>query len=112
MSNLTSREPSNARAAKVRLSARQREVLELVEAACRPVELKYGEPERIIPLYIDHLPDLFFTNSERRRFIENLESRGLLRIDRGIFIYITEAGKSALTPPDSGTPARAKRRAT
>ena len=80
----------------VRLSPRQRKVLAAVNAACEPVQLRHGEPDRVVPLYIDHVPELFFSEREREKFLENLESRGLVRIDRRYFIYATDKGRKFL----------------
>lgn len=87
--------------AKHRLSKRQRDVLETIELNCRPVELKWGEGSRVIPVSMWKLGqsfmDCFWYESEFKRFMENLESRGFIRIEKRDFIYITDAGREAVT---------------
>lgn len=85
---------------KPRLSKRQREVLETIEFNCRPVQIHTGERDRVVPVSVWSLGNAyqhdFWYESEFRRFLENLVSRGFIRIEKREFIYITEEGKAAV----------------
>ena len=91
---------TEAKGAKPRLSARQREVLETIEANCRPVRLSLREDETVVPVSMWQLGNsfghCFFYERQFEKFCENLEARGLIRIERKQFIYITDAGKLAV----------------
>ena len=97
---------------RVRLSSRQREVLDVIEFNCRPVNVGRVESDsRVIPVYMGHLGNMFqhcfWYERELRRFLENLESRGLITIEKREFIYITDEGRRALglsllTSPTTG----------
>lgn len=80
-----------------RLSKYQRTVLEMVAASCEPVREIGCSETRVIPLYVGHIPDAYFYNdTERSKFLLNLEKRGFIRIERRSFIYITDMGKEVL----------------
>lgn len=82
---------------KIRLSSKQREVLQMVADSCVPTAVRPNGPDMVIPLYVEHIPEhLFWSQSERDRFVKNLESRGLISVKKQHFLYITDAGKSAL----------------
>lgn len=83
---------------KWRISERQKLVLRTIELANVPVQLHNDEQERVIPLYIDHVPShCFWSESELQRFLKNLEKRGLIRIEKRFFLYLTDAGRAALS---------------
>lgn len=90
-----------------RLRKNQRRILEMVEQACLPARLCALDdpdgPPRVIPLYIEHLPDLWIYERERQVFIENLAARGLIRIEKRNFLYITDAGREAVCGDQKGT---------
>ncbi len=79
----------------IRISNNQRIVLEDIQAS---EESQYNGKN--IPLYIESIPDevQFSWNSEaeRKRWLENLEARGLLRIENGSFLRITDRGREAI----------------
>jgi len=91
---------TKAKGAKPRLSARQRDALEAIEDQCRPVRLSRGDEETVVPMSMWQLGNSFgyrFSyEREFERFCEKLEARGLIRIERKQFIYITDAGKAAV----------------
>jgi hypothetical protein len=83
-----------------RISDKQRRALELIEFACRPQYILdvFDKEKRVIPFYSENLmPHYFNTWSERQRFIENLQKRGFIRIERSCFLYITDEGKELVT---------------
>lgn len=79
-----------------RLSQKQREVLQFVSDCCKPdKDIETGETT-VIPAYAPKLEIKFDNQSEMDRFLNNLEQRGFIRIDRRNFLYITEAGCAAI----------------
>lgn len=84
----------------VRMGPQQRHILELIADACVPQKLEpLSKKKTVIPLSAMHLPDVFATTNDERRFLENLESRGLIEIRQRNFLYITNAGLAALDRP-------------
>lgn len=83
--------------AKVRLSKRQRDVLETIDYNTAPSPYCEG---KVVPVSVGQLGNTyqhdFWYENEFRRFLENLESRGFIRIEKREFIYITDAGKEAI----------------
>jgi len=79
----------------LRLSNKQRIVLEDIESA--PGGL----------LYINNITTevhySWRTESERRRWLESLQSRSLIEIDRGMFLRLTLKGSGALKAGDRAT---------
>lgn len=79
----------------IRISNKQRIVLEDIQAS---EASQYNG--RAIPLYIESIPDevQFSWNSEteRMRWLESLEARDLLRIEKGSFLRITDRGREAI----------------
>lgn len=91
---------TEAKGAKPRLSARQRGMLEAIETICRPQQLDFKGPPVVIPANTMQLgvfyQNTFWYERDLERFLENLERRGFIRIERRHFIYITDAGKAAV----------------
>ena len=91
---------TEAKGAKPRLSARQREVLETIESICRPQQIDLKGPLRVIPANTMQLGGMYEYTFQSERdfeiFLKNLEARGFIRIERRHFVYITDAGKSAV----------------
>jgi CTP-dependent riboflavin kinase len=85
-----------------RISNKQRIVLEDILAS--EATAYNGKP---IPLYIEHiLAEVQFSwnsEAERQRWLENLEARDLLRIEKGHFLRLTDRGRKAL---EVGGPAK------
>lgn len=75
-----------------KLGKRQRVILASIANACTPRCIHPGESLMVIPLCTTHLPDIFKGNGERRRFLENLERRGFIAIERRNFLRITDKG--------------------
>ena len=79
-----------------RLSAKQREFLEDVATSETPT---YNFPEGL-PFYMGHLfmEFCFNTEGERRRWVDNIEARGLIKRTRGggCFVRLTDAGRAAI----------------
>lgn len=85
---------------KPRLSRRQREVLESIEECCRPAPLCNGAEPTVVPASMFQLGVTFghefLYERDFERFVENLQERGFVRIERKQFIYITDEGKAAV----------------
>jgi len=79
----------------IRISNKQRIVLEDIQAS----EMSQYNG-KAVPLYIESIPDevQFSWNSEaeRKRWLESLEARDLLRIEKGSFLRITDRGREAI----------------
>lgn len=73
----------------------------MVAVACVPTRIELLSKPRTIPFYTGHLPDIFDSDSQERRFLENLETRGFIRIEKHHFLYITEAGQMVLETPET-----------
>lgn len=83
-----------------RLSAKQVKFLQIVEVQNRPVllELAHKQPTSI-PHYVGNdfaYNWAFRSEGEATRWLENLQSRGLLTIEKTHFVRITDAGKQAI----------------
>lgn len=83
-----------------RLSAKQVKFLQTVELQNRPVwiEMAHKQPTSL-PHYVGY--DFaynwgFRSEGEAARWLENLQSRGLLTIEKTHFVRITDAGKQAI----------------
>ncbi len=91
---------TEAKGAKPRLSARQREMLETIEKICRPQQIDLKGPLRTIPANMMQLGGMYEYTFQSERdfemFLKNLEARGFVRIERVHFVYITDAGKAAV----------------
>lgn len=85
-----------------RLSDKQRDFLEQVAASEMPTD---NFPEGL-PLYISHtfMQFKFNTEGERRRWLENLEKRGLisLRGHGGCFVRLTDAARAVIAKATGG----------
>lgn len=82
-----------------RLSAKQLKFLELVENSCRPVYMVIGEEPRNLPHYINH--DFawdwgFLSEGAAKRWVEKLDERGFIKLERGSWARITAKGLEAL----------------
>ena len=73
----------------MRLSQRQMDMLLALDGT--------NEPDTVC-MYIEHLPRQHSFNSERERerFLDNLERRGLISINRKCFIRLTDAGAAVV----------------
>ncbi len=81
-----------------RLSEKQRRVLGMIADACAPTHTYADDEPHVVPFYVERLGWVMFdSESERSRFLERLEARGLIRVERNSFAYITEAGTAALS---------------
>lgn len=78
------------------LGNKQRHFLNLVADACVPHEMEPNGPKEVIPFYTGRQTALFESVADERRFLENLESRGLVRVEKIRFVYITPAGLEAI----------------
>lgn len=82
-----------------RLSAKQIKFLTIVEVQNRPVLLEVREGPTSLPHFVgcDFAWNWgFMSEGEARRWLQNLQSRGLLVIEKECFVRITDAGKEAL----------------
>lgn len=79
-----------------KLGKRQRLILKAIADACSPRCIHPGESLRVIPLRATHLPDIFKSDGDQRRFLEILERRGFITIERRYFLRITERGKNLM----------------
>lgn len=79
----------------IRISNKQRIVLEDIQAS--EMYEYNGKP---VPLYIEAIPEevqfSWDTEAERKRWLEKLEARDLLRIEKGSFLRITDRGREAI----------------
>lgn len=79
----------------IRISNKQRIVLEDIQAS--ETQSYNG---KTVPLYIEHISrEVQFSwnlESDRKRWLENLEARGLLRIEKGSFLRLTDCGRDAI----------------
>lgn len=83
-----------------RLSVKQVKFLTIVEVQNRPVFIELAHKE---PTSLPHYVGLEFaykwgfrSEGDATRWLENLQARGLLKLDKRDFVRITDAGKQAL----------------
>lgn len=83
-----------------RVSAKQQRFLELVEVANRPVTIiEVMEEKRSLPHYVGN--DFayswgFLSEGAATRWLQNLESRGFITIEKDTFVRITDSGRAAI----------------
>jgi hypothetical protein len=79
-----------------KLSAKQRDFLQMVGVSETPTP---NYPDGL-PLYMGHLfmEFSFNTESERRRWVDNVEARGFIKRTGagGCFVRLTDSGRAAL----------------
>lgn len=82
------------------LSEKQLVFLTRIASSEIPTE---GWPEGL-PLYASHrfMEFEFNTEGERRRWFQNLESRGLVTCKNGCFFRLTDAGRAAIAKATGG----------
>jgi CTP-dependent riboflavin kinase len=86
----------------IRLSNKQRILLEDIQAS-----ETHEHNGKKVPLYIEHITDevqySFNSKAERRRWLENMEERGLILIDKGYFLRLADKGAEALAAGPAAT---------
>jgi hypothetical protein len=87
--------PTLQKAMSIRISNKQRIVLEDIDAAEQHVY-----QGKKVPLYIEHITDevqfSFNSERERARWLEAMEARSLIVIERGCFLRLADMGRDAL----------------
>jgi len=78
-----------------KLGKKQRAVLEWAEES-------FDLDGNYVPAYVgvdlpNSVSDFFWTEREFQRFLEQLDKRGWVRIEKRFFVRITEAGRAILT---------------
>ena len=79
-----------------RLSKLQSEILGRIADACQPVQKSILDKTlHITPLYKGSLEGSWIYDRELDAFLKRLEVRGLIRIEKDCFLYITDTGNGA-----------------
>ena len=78
------------------LGNKQRLSLNLVADACVPHEMERNGPKQVSPYCTGRLASIFESVAEQRRFLENLEAQGLVRVENGRFGHIPPEGLKAI----------------